>query len=304
MREPRLRRSLLITPGNRPERLAKAATLPADVIVLDLEDGVPPNEKDTARREIADFLRTADRGPRERCVRVNAAGTPELAADLAALPFGCVDSLMIPKVERPAALADFEKAVRAHGVGDVLDLIVSIETPRGVLDALAIADASRWSSALFFGSGDYCGCTGAAVTPAALQFPRATVSAAAAAAGLQALDAAFFTAVKDAEATRQDAYAARDLGFCGKLVFHPIQVAVANEVFSPTAAELNWATRAVEGYRAATARGLGTVMVDGSFVAIDLVLLAEQTLARARQIETRRQQGHPTGARLQPVPGE
>jgi citrate lyase beta subunit len=294
MREPRLRRSLLITPGNRPERLAKAAKLPADVIVLDLEDGVPPGEKDRARREIAQFLRSADCGPRERCVRVNAVGTPDLAADLAALPFGHFDCLMIPKVERPAALADIEAAMHAHGGAHAVDLIVSIETPRGVLDALAIADASRLTSALFFGSGDYSAATGAAVTPAALQFPRATVSAAAAAAGLQALDAAFFAAIKDADATRQDAYVARDLGFCGKLVFHPIQVAVANEVFSPTPTELIWARKVVDGYRAAAACGFGTVMVDGSFVAIDLVLQAQQTLARAHLIDMRGQHAYPT----------
>jgi citrate lyase subunit beta/citryl-CoA lyase len=292
MREPRLRRSLLITPGNRPERLAKAATLPADVIVLDLEDGVPPGEKDRARCEIGQFLRSADCGPRERCVRVNAVGTPDLAADLAALPFGHFDCLMVPKVERPAALADIEAALRARGGAHAVDLIVSIETPRGVLDALAIADASRLTSALFFGSGDYSAATGAAVTPAALQFPRATVRAAAAAAGLQALDAAFFAAVKDADATRQDAYVARDLGFCGKLVFHPIQVAVANEVFSPTAAEIVLAMKVVEGYRAAAARGSGTAVIDGSFIAIDLVIQAQQILARAHQIEKRGQQAH------------
>src|SRR3712207_1747415 len=114
MREPRLRRSLLITPGNRPERLAKAATLPADGLVLDLEDGVPGPEKDAARRAVAAFLDGVDCGPRERCVRVNAVGTAELAADLAALPFGRFDSIMVPKVERPAALAEIDRALRGY----------------------------------------------------------------------------------------------------------------------------------------------------------------------------------------------
>jgi citrate lyase beta subunit len=289
MREPRLRRSLLITPGNRPERLVKAATLSADALVLDLEDGVPGPEKDAARRAVAAFLDSVDCGPRERCVRVNAVGSTELAADLAALPFGRFDSIMVPKVERPAALAGLEGALRSYEGARVapVDLIVSIETPRGVLDALAVADASPRSSALFFGSGDYCAALGAPVTEGALRFPRAAVAAAAAAAGLQAIDAAFFAAVKDPVATREDALWARELGYSGKLVFHPAQVAVVNEAFSPTADELEWAEKVLSTYRAAEQAGTGTAVVDGTFVAIDIVVLAKRLLRRAHQIADR-----------------
>lgn len=286
MHEQRLRRSLLITPGNRPDRLAKAATLPADGLVFDLEDGVPSGQKDAARAAVAQFLATADCGPRERCVRVNAVGTPDFVADLAALPFGSFDSIMVPKVERPAVLGDLDDALRAgERAGEApVDIIVSLETPRGVLDALAISDASPRTSALFFGSGDYCAATGAVVCAAVLQFPRAAIAAAAAAAGFQALDAAFFAAVKDPAATRQDALVARELGFAGKLVFHPAQIAVANEVFSPTADEIAWAEKVAEGYRRAQERGIGTTMVDGSFVALDLVVMAERVLTTARRI--------------------
>lgn len=288
MREPRLRRSLLITPGNRPERLAKAATLAADTLVLDLEDGVAPDEKAAARRRITEFLGVADCGTRERCVRVNAVGTPELAADLDALPFGRFDSLMVPKVERPGALADLDRMLRAReGTELAVDLIVSIETPRGVLGALAIADASLRASALFFGSGDYAAQTGSAVTAGALSFPRAAVVAAAAAAGLQAIDAAFFAAVKDPEATREDAVLARELGFTGKLVFHPAQIGVVNEVFSPTAEQIAWAEKVIQSHRAARERGAGTAVVDGTFVALDIVLMAQRTLDLAARVANR-----------------
>jgi citrate lyase subunit beta/citryl-CoA lyase len=294
MREQRLRRSLLITPGNRPDRLAKAATLPADVLVLDLEDGVPSGQKDAARAAVAQFLATADCGPRERCVRVNAIGTPDFAADLAALPFGSFDSIMVPKVERPAALGELDDALRAcERAGEApVDIIVSLETPRGVLDALPISDASPRTSALFFGSGDYCAATGAAVSAAVLQFPRAVIAAAAAAAGLQALDAAFFGAVKAPVATREDALLARELGFAGKLVFHPAQVAVANAVFSPTEDEIAWAEKVVQAYQRAHERGVGTIMVDGSFVALDLVLMGERILTMAARIASRERNRH------------
>lgn len=271
--------------------MAKAVTLPADAFVFDLEDAVPPPRKAQARLDVAEALRSLDAGGRELCVRVNAIGTPEIGHDLAALPLDRLDSLMLPKVERPADLAAFERQLdaleAAAGRRTPLDLIVSLETPRAILDALAIAEAGRRVSALFFGSGDYTAATGSAVTAAALHWPRAMTVAAASAAGLQPIDAAFFTAVKDAEASRQDALLARELGFAGKLVFHPVQIAVANEVFAPSAEEIAWARKVAEAHREATEKGLGTTVVDGTFVAIDIVLMAERTLRKAAQIAAR-----------------
>ncbi len=288
MCEHRLRRSLLITPGNRPDRLAKAIALPADAFVFDLEDGVPPDAKPDARRLVVEAARQLDLGGRELCVRVSAIGTPDIDADLSALPLGVIDTLMIPKVERASDLAGLDRRLadleRAAGRKTPLDLIVTLETPRGMLRALDIADASPRTSALFFGSGDYSAATGGALTAAALHVPRSMVVAAAAAAGLQAIDAAFFMAVKDAEATREDARTARELGFSGKLVFHPVQVAVANEVFSPTAEETRWAERVVAAHRESVSHGRGTAMVDGAFVAIDIVLMAQRTSSRARAV--------------------
>lgn len=291
MPDARLRRSLLITPGNRPERMRKAVAEAADAFVFDLEDAVPPTEKAGARRSVAQAVREVDCRGRELSVRVNAIGTPDLDEDLAALPVGDIDALMIPKVERGAELAALDRRLEAleaaTGRRTPVRLVVSIETPRGMLNALEIAEASPRAVALFFGSGDYTAATGAAPTAAGLQVPRSLVVAAAGAAGLQAIDAAFFTAVKDPEATRADALAARELGFSGKLVFHPVQVAVANEVFSPTPEEIGWADRVVGAHRDAAAAGRGTAMVDGTFVAIDIVLMAERVSARARAVAER-----------------
>jgi citrate lyase beta subunit len=289
--EPRLRRSMLMTPGNRPDRLAKAASYGADCLVYDLEDSVPAAAKAAARRCVAQALEQAGSDGRERCVRINALGSGHGADDLAALPLARLDSLLLPKVESAAEVLDVQRRLLALG-GDrgrtrPIELILTLETPRGVLQALAIADASSLTSALFFGSGDYSAATGAAVTPTSLLFARSTVAAAAGAAHLQAIDAAYFEDVRDAEGTRRDALAARELGFAGKVVFHPNQVAVANQVFSPSAAELERARRIVAVYEQALAQGRGTAFTDGVFVAIDIAGPAQRLLRRAALIEVR-----------------
>lgn len=286
-RLPRLRRSMLITPGDRPERLARAVALAADSVVFDLEDGVGAPQKAAARAHIAEALRALDFAGRERVVRVNAATTPDFEADLDALPLDRLDAIFLPKTENPGDVTKLAAWLDAHEPRAArtrpVDIVVSIETPRGLLQALAIADASERISALFFGSGDYAMATGSAVTERSLALPRALIVAAASAAGLQAIDAAYFAAVKDADATRADALLAKELGFCGKLLFHPNQIDVCNAVFSPTQAEIARAQTIIAAWHAAQRDGHGTAVVDGQFIAVDIALMAERTLAVARQ---------------------
>lgn len=283
----KLRRSLLITPGDRPERIAKAATLAADGVVLDLEDGVGPAHKDAARGHIAAALRGSSPGRPERIVRINAIGTAASQSDLEALApvLPHIDALMVPKVERADqlhALATWLDENEGERQGNAaIDIVATIETPRGLFNALAIADASPRTSALFFGSGDYTAATGSAVSERALAVPRALIVAAAAAAGIAAIDAAYFADVKNAEATQADARIAAKMGFTGKLLFHPSQIAPVNAVFTPTATEVARARRIVEAYRDAQGRGEGTAYVDGDFIAVDIVVMAERLLARA-----------------------
>lgn len=289
---PRLRRSLLITPGNHPERIAKAATLPVDGIVLDIEDGVAPADKRGARRAIAEALTTLDFGHRERLVRVNAIGTAEYAQDLDALDVTRIDALFVPKVESADQLRTLAHWLDAAELRTArtqpIEIVATIETPRGLLRALEIADATPRTTALFFGSGDYTAATGSAVTERALAVPRALIVAAAAAAGIEAIDAAEFNDVKNADAARADAMIARELGFAGKLVFHPNQLAPVNAVFTPTEPEIARATRIVAAYRDAVRAGKGTAVVDGTFIAVDIMLMAERVLARARRAHERR----------------
>jgi citrate lyase subunit beta/citryl-CoA lyase len=287
----RLRRSMLMTPGNRPDRMRKAASCGADSLVFDLEDSVPPGAKEDARSTVAQVLGELQGCGSELCVRINALASGFGAGDLRGLPLARIDSLMVPKVESAAELLQLHERLqvleREQGLARPLELVVMLETPRGILQALGIAEATKRTTALFFGSGDYTAATGAAITPTSLLFARSTVAAAAGAAGIAAIDAAYFLDVRNAGATREDALAARELGFAGKVVFHPAQVPVANEVFSPTPAELQRAERVVAGYRQALAQGHGTSLVEGVFVAIDLVAPAERLLRRAALVRTR-----------------
>ena len=227
----------MITPGHLQPRLAKAVTLDVDAVAFDIEDGVPPEQKPAARKTIAEALQTLDFGGREKVVRVNAVGTDDLLRDLATLPLARLDTLFVPKVANAAeveALDDMlQDAERRAGLSDAIPTILTIETAEGLFNAKGIAAASNRSVALFFGSGDYAAETGCRITPETLQTPRALIAAAAGMAGLQAIDAAYFLDVKNEEETRRDAETARDFGFCGKLIFHPNQVAVTNAAFTP-----------------------------------------------------------------------
>jgi len=274
---PRLRRSLMLTPGHRRDRLAKAVTLAADSVAFDLEDGVPPARKAEARAAVAEALRGLDFGRRERVVRLNAVGSEEFRADMAALPLDMLDAVLVPKVEGAAALRALDGAL----AGTAVRVIATLETPRGVLNALAIADASPRLIAMFFGPGDYTLQTGGALTARALEFPRATIVAACGAVGIDAIDAPYLLGLRDAGATLADALAAKELGFSGKVVFHPDQITPVNAAFTPDAAAVARARRYVAGYREAQARGEAVALVDGEFIAMDLVPRMERLIALA-----------------------
>lgn len=290
MNETRLRRSLLMMPGNRADRMRKAARYGADCLVFDLEDGVPAASKSEARRCIAEVLSEPHDDGIERCVRINSLASGYGADDIAALPLALIDSIMLPKVETAADLREVQRQLESRMADRERppEIIATLETPRGMLRALAIADASPLTTALFFGSGDYCAATGAAPTETALRFARSTIVAAAGASLIRALDAAYFQDVRNADATRADARAAHELGFAGKVVFHPDQVAVVNEVFSPTSAEIERAQHIVASYRDSLARGHGTTLTGGVFIAVDIVAAAERLLRRAAAIAARK----------------
>ena len=277
----RMRRSVMITPGHRPERLAKAVGLAADSLIFDLEDAVPPARKSEARAVVAQALTELSFGRRERAVRLNAIGSADFIADMAALPWASIDAVMLPKVERAEDLQKLDAALDAAAPERDIAVIATLETPRGILNALQIADASPRLAAFFLGPGDYTMQTGGRITPRVLEFPRQMLVAAAGAVGAQALDAPYLADLRDVTATRQDAEAARELGFSGKVVFHPDQIAPVNDAFTPSAEEVAKAKRYIAAFQEAAAKGENLAYVDGTFIAMDLVPNMERIVALA-----------------------
>jgi citrate lyase subunit beta/citryl-CoA lyase len=285
----RPRRSVLYVPGSNARAIAKARTLPADGLILDLEDSVAPSAKEGARRAVLEALRAGGFAPREVAVRVNAGATSWGADDLASAARSGADAVLLPKVESAEEVRAAERALDAAGAPPALALWCTIETPRGVLDAPAIAAASARLGCLVMGTSDLVKDLRARHTPGRSEVLVAlgTVLLAARANGLAALDGVHLDLADDAgfeAACRQG----RDLGFDGKTLIHPRTIEVANAVFAPTEAEIAEARRIIGAHGEALAAGKGVVVVDGKLVealhveeARRLVALADAIAARA-----------------------
>lgn len=276
-----LPRSKLFVPGNRPERMLKAAELPADALSLDLEDAVPDGEKAGARLAVASFLRERPAGPRDQqlWVRVNSRDSGELVADILALSGLGFDVVNVPKAEQPRDVHVVEDLL-AHleRDGACIRIVPTIETPAGLRNALAIAKASPRVLALQLGAGDLRKYTGIRATVEGLRTVRVMLSLAAAEAGVHALDSAYVD-IADAAGFDADAQDARSLGFRGKSCIHPSQVEAANRIFSPTDHEVAEARAIVEAFDAAVAKGIGAIQVHGRLVDGPIVDDARRTLA-------------------------
>ncbi|MBI5070033.1 MAG: CoA ester lyase [Deltaproteobacteria bacterium] len=287
--EIRPRRSVLYMPGASGRAIEKARGLPADGLILDLEDAVAPAQKEEARALVAAELGRGGFGHRERVVRVNGAGTPWHEADLRAAARMDADAVCLPKVEGAAAVRAAEARLLAAGAPGSLRLWCMIETPRGVLAAAEIAAASPRLACLVMGTSDLVKDLGARHTASRAEVLTALslTLLAARAHGLAALDGVHLDLSDDVgfeAACRQG----RDMGFDGKTLIHPRTIEAANRAFSPGADELALARRIVAAHAESQAQGKGVVVVDGRLVenlhveaAVRLLRLAEAIAARA-----------------------
>lgn len=264
-------RSLLFAPANRPDLFRKFSRLAADIFVLDLEDGTPAAHRPAARSGLRNSLHEARGGHRGKLfVRVNPVGTPDHAADLAAAKDSGADGIVLAKSARASDVASLETA---------LPVIAGIESIDGVLNSREIAAAPS-VLAVYFGAEDFAAEMGARRTREGLEvlFARSKVVLAAKSAKVLALDQVVLD-LKDDALFRQDATLGRNLGYDGKMCINPRQIDLANEVFSPTPSEIDYARRLVAAYEAAQARGEATIdfegrMVDGPLFKSSLSILA------------------------------
>jgi citrate lyase beta subunit len=283
----RARRALLYMPGDDRHKIEKALTLGVDCICMDMEDGVAPNRKAEARRTITMALRGLDFGRSDKLVRLNAVGSGLETADIqAVLPFK-PDGVVLPKVETLEqiqwASEKIEAAELAYGWPvHSIRLLAGVETPKAILNLKDIASHPRLE-ALIFGGEDFAASIHARRTPEALEllYARSAVVTAGAAYGLQAIDMVSVD-FKDLEALRREARFGAGLGYAGKQVIHPNQVAPVQEVFTPDEAEIESARRLVEAFQEHQAKGAGAFALDGRMIDMPLVKAAQGVLERAR----------------------
>ncbi len=284
----RPRRSVLYMPGSNARALEKARALPADGLLLDLEDAVAPGAKEEARANVLAALAAGGYGFRERVVRVNGLGTPWGEADLAAAARSGADAVCLPKAEGAAAVREAERILAAHGAPDALAVWCMIETPRGVLACAEIAAASPRVACLVAGTSDLVKELHARHTPGRAEVlpSLALLLLAARAHGLAALDGVHLDLADDAgfeAACRQG----RELGFDGKTLVHPRTIDAANRIFAPGADELARARRLVAAHAEAEAAGKGVAVVDGRLVEALHVAEARRVVALAEAIAAR-----------------
>lgn len=263
----RPRRSVLYMPGSNARALDKARTLPADGLILDLEDAVAPDAKELARKQVCEAVAAGGFGLREIIIRVNALSTRWGYEDIAMASKSGADALLLPKVESADAIRHMEAIMRANGAPESMTIWAMMETPRSVLESQRIAESTPRMECLVMGTSDLAKELDCAHTHERLPFmvSLGLCLLAARAAGLAILDGVYLDLNDEAGfefACRQG----QELGFDGKTLIHPKQLGPCNKVFTPKPEDVAWSRRIIEAHAAAAARGEGVVVVDGKLV--------------------------------------
>jgi len=311
----RLNRSTLAVPGSTPKFFEKAAAGAADVVFFDLEDSVSPDKKEQARENVIAALNELDFSGKSVSVRINGLDTHYMYRDLVDLveqAGSCLDLILVPKVGCAADVYAVDMLLtqieRAKGIRKPIGIELLIETPLGVQDIDAIAAASPRNESVIFGSADYAAAAGMQIRTIGgpnpdyhvltdadagghrtmhwgdmWHYPLARLVAAARANGLRPIDGPFAD-IRDPDGWEASAKRARTLGFEGKMVIHPGQVELANELFKPSLDEVDQARRILDAMEQAEKAGAGAVSLDGKMIDIASIRQAETTVKKAELV--------------------
>jgi len=282
----RPRRSALYMPGSNPRALQKGRSLPADALILDLEDAVAPDAKDEARSNISAALSEGGYGGREILIRVNGLDSPWGRDDLIAMATSGADGIVLPKVESADMVRKAALLLEGAGAPAGLGIWCMIETPLGVLHAEEIATASSRMTGFIMGTSDLAKELHCLHTPERLPFMMSLnqVILVARAYGLAALDGVHLD-LSDDEGFEASCRQGLELGFDGKTLIHPKTIDRANSVFGPDADEVEFSHRIISAFEEAQAEGKGVVVLDGKLVENLHVENARRVLALAGTIE-------------------
>jgi len=281
----RPRRSVLYMPSSNERALEKAKTIPVDALILDLEDAVAPDAKAAARENACAAVQSGEYGRRELTIRVNGLGSQWHEADLAAACAAGPDAIVVPKVGSADEVRGLVAAMDAAGAPGHTRLWAMVETPAAVLHAEEIARASDRLACLVLGTNDLYKELGATFAPgrAAVQTSLQLSILAARAAGVSVVDGVF-NDVKDVDGFLAEARQAREMGFDGKTLIHPGQVEPCNEVFAPSAEQVEQARAVIAAFETAQAEGKGVATLDGRLIESLHVDTAQKVLATAEAI--------------------
>ncbi len=288
----RPRRSVLYMPGSNARALEKAKTLAADGVILDLEDSVAPEAKETARQQVADAVKAGGFGAREVFIRVNGVDTPWHADDLAAAGHAGPDAILIPKVSHSDTLEMIGRRLLDTHVDPKVRIWAMIETPLAIFNILAIATEAKDSesrlSGFVMGTNDLAKDTRARLVPGrAPMLPWLTTCVAAARIyGIDILDGVY-NDIGNEEGFAAECAQGADLGFDGKTLIHPGQIEPCNKTFSPSAAEVALARKMIALFDLPENKSKGVVSMDGRMVERLHADMARRTVAIADAIAAR-----------------
>ena len=282
----RPRRSVLYMPGSNTRALEKAKTLPADGVILDLEDSVAPEAKQAARQQVADAVKAGGFGKREVFIRVNGVDTPWHADDLSAAAHAAPDAILVPKVSNADTLELIGRRLLDMGTDHKTRVWAMIETPLAIFNILSIAaeasDSESRLSGFVMGTNDLAKDTRARLVPGrAPMLPWLTTCIAAARIyGVDILDGVY-NDIGNADGFAQECQQGVELGFDGKTLIHPNQIEPCNNAFSPSPAEIEQARKMIAAFDLPENKGKGVVSIDGRMVERLHADMARRTVAIA-----------------------
>lgn len=268
----RLRRTMLYVPGNNPGMMADVHIYGADSVMFDLEDSISVYEKDAARHLVTEALRSLNFGGTERVVRVNGLDTPYGALDIEAMVSAGADVIRLPKTETAQDVTDVEQLiaeaeVRCGRAPGSTRMMAAIEGPLGILNASQIAFASPRLIGIALGAEDYVTALKTTRSPEGVELllARSQILAAARAAGISALDTVY-SDVENEAGFLAEVQLIKQLGFDGKSVINPRQIAAVHGVFAPTEKEISHAKAVVKANDEALEKGLGVISLNGKMI--------------------------------------
>ncbi len=281
----RPRRSALYIPGSNSRALSRGREVPADILLLDLEDAIVPDQKIKARDQVVAAVASNKYRPREVVVRINDLNSPWGEDDLAAVAASKADAVLLPKVESSDLVQKVAERLTSFGAAESLAIWCMMETPRGILNAAAIAAASPRLSCLVMGTSDLAKDLHARHTRDRLPFMASMELCilAARANGLSVLDGVCLD-LEDTEGFAEQCHQGVALGFDGKTLIHPKTIDVANKIFGPSEQEVEEARKIIAAFFAAREKGQGVVLFNGKLIESLHVENAQRLVSLAESI--------------------